>query len=83
LPERDPPHRLREVLVEAEEDPEAVLAGQVRPAASAGIGDRDASRLAAETGKPVALKNRDGEAAFDQLVRGGETRNPSAEHDDV
>ena len=45
--ERDPPHRVRHVVVEAREEPEAVLAGQVPAAATAGAGHRDAAGLAA------------------------------------
>ena len=77
--ERDAPHRVRDVVVEAGEEAEAVLAGQVATAAGGGAGHRDAARLAAER---VALVDGDVEAALDELVGGGEAGHAAAEDGD-
>ena len=67
------------MVVEAGEEAEAVLAGQVAAAARRGAGDRDAARLAAER---VALVDGDLEAALGELVRRGEAGHAAAEDGD-
>ena len=90
---RDPLHRVDDVLVEAGEEAEAVLAGQVSPRAAgqpaevdaadvlpgSGAGDDDAAGLAA---RDVAqFEDADGEAALAQLVGGAQSTDAAAEHD--
>ena len=73
----DAPHRVRQVLVEAREEAEAVLGREVLAAAGAGAGHRQAAGLAA---RDVArLEHHDVEAALGQLVRGGEAGDAAAE----
>ena len=73
---RRSPHRVRDVVVEAGEEAEAVLAGERPAPAGRGAGDRDAARLAAER---LALVDRDLEAALGELVRGCQPGHPPAE----
>jgi hypothetical protein len=64
------------VVVEAREEPEAVLAGQVATAGACRAGDRDAAGLAAEL---LRLVDGDREAALGQLVRRGQPGHATAE----
>ncbi len=88
----DAPHGIDDVLVEAGEEAEPVLAWQVMlDRVDAGIhqhvrGDavaagrhRNAARLAA--GDVAPLEDDDLNAAFDELVRGAHPRNAATEHD--
>ena len=78
--ERDSPHRVGQVAVEAGEEAKAVLARQVRPAAGARAGHRHAARLAA--GSVALLMDGDVEAPLGQLVSSAEARNAAAEDRD-
>ena len=75
---RDPRHRVREVAVEAGEEAEAVLRGQVRPPAGPRPRHRHRARLAAE--RVARLVHRDVESPLGQLVRGAQPADPSAQH---
>ncbi len=75
--EGDAAHRVRHVVIEAGEEPEAVLARQRPPAALPGPGHRDAPALTAER---FALVDGDLEAALRQFVRGSEPGHPTPEH---
>jgi hypothetical protein len=79
--ERDPLHRVRQVAVEAGEEPEAVLGRQVAPATGPGSGHGQAAGLAA--GDRPRLQDRDREAALGELVRGAQPGDAAAEDDDV
>src|SRR5439155_1487918 len=57
--ERDPPHRVGDVVIEAREEAEAMLAGQVPPPVARRPGDGDRACLAAER---LALVDGDVEA---------------------
>ena len=76
----DPPHRVRDVAVEAGEEAEAVLGRQVAAAVGPRARDGQAARLAAEA--VARLVDRHREAALGQLVRGGQTRHAAAEDRD-
>ena len=78
--ERRTPHRVRDVVVEAREEPEAVLAGQVPATARRGAGDRDAPGLAAEGSR---LEDRHVVPALDQLVGGRQAGHAAAEDGDA
>ena len=79
--ERDPPHRVGDVLVETGEEAEAVLSGQVLPSPRAGAGDRHAPGLAAEGGLPLVHGNR--EAALRQFVGGAEPADSATQDRDT
>ena len=76
--ERDPAHRVGDVLVEAREEAEAVLSRKVLTAAGASAWDRHASRFAAERG--LALVDGDREPALGQFVRGAEAADAAAQY---
>ncbi|CAN5897852.1 hypothetical protein BH23GEM7_BH23GEM7_29330 [soil metagenome] len=91
----DAAHRVDDVLVEAREEAEAVLAGHPvhrvagslvgvprlgGPEAGADRRNGNAARLAARDGAP--FENDHLEAALGQLVRGRHPADPAAEHDD-
>ena len=78
--ERDASHRVGDVVVEAGEEPEPVLTGQVRPPSDAGAGNGDAAGLAAER---LAFDDRDLEPALDQLVGRRQPSHPATEDDDL
>ncbi len=73
----DPPHRVRDVAIEAREEAEAVLGRQVRAAVGAGAGHRQAAGLAA--GDVARLEHDDVEPALGQLVRCRQARDAAAE----
>ena len=77
---RDPPHRVRDVPVEAGEETEAVLGRQVGAAAGGGAGHGQAARLAA--GDVARLEDDDLEAALGELVGGGQAGDAAAEDRD-
>ena len=77
--ERDPAHRLRQVLVEAEDRPEPVLGREVGAAAAAGVGHADAARLASER---LALVDADAKAELGELLSRGEPGDSAAENGD-
>lgn len=74
--ERNSPHRVGDVAVEAGEESEAVFGGQ-RCRTGVGYGDR--SGLATER---LALVHGHGVAALDEFVSGGESRDARSEHRD-
>ena len=91
---RDAAHGVHDVLVEAGEEAEAVLARQVvldrrhavvgQHMAGAGralVGNRDAARLAA--GDVAAFEHRDLEPTLDELVRGAHAGDAAAQDDDA
>ena len=79
-PVRNPAHRVGDVTVEAREEAEPVLAGQILAAVLAGARQREAAGLAAGDGEQ--LVDLDVEAALDQLVGGAEAGDAAAEDDD-
>jgi hypothetical protein len=78
--ERDPLHRLGDVVVEAREEPEAVLAREIRPTAGARPRDADAAGLAAPGAR---LEDGHLEAALGQLVGGRQTGHATPEDRDA
>ena len=76
----DPAHRVGHVAVEAREEAEAVLGGQVAAPVGPRARDGQAARLATEA--VARLVDGDREAALGQLVRGGETRHAASEDRD-
>jgi hypothetical protein len=76
----EPPHRVRQVTVEAREEAEAVLGRQVGAALRAGAGHRQAAGLAA--GDVTCLEHDDLEPALGQLVRRREARHAAPEDRD-
>ena len=78
--ERDPAHRVGDVLVEAREEAEAVLSREVLPSPGARAGNRHAPRLAAERGLP--LVDGDGEPALGQFVGGAEAADAATQYRD-
>ncbi len=74
--ERRTTHRVRHVVVEAREEPEAVLPRQLPSSAGRGAADRDAPGLAAPGGR---LEDGHLVAALDQLVRGRQAGHAAAE----
>ena len=77
--ERDAPHRVGDVVIEAREEAEAVLAGQVPPPVARRPGDGDRACLAAQR---LALVDGDVEAALGELVGGGQPGDAAAEDGD-
>ena len=75
--DRDAPHRVGHVLVEAGKEAKAVLAGQVGAAPCAGAGDGDAAGLAAQC---LGLEDGDLEASLGQLVGDGQPADSATEH---
>src|SRR4029077_2632229 len=76
----DPVHRVDDVAIEAREEAEAVLSGQVLPSFRAGPVDGDAAGLAA--GQVLALEDPDRVTALDELVRRAHSRDPPTDDDD-
>src|SRR5690606_1355562 len=69
-----------QVLVEAREEPEAVLSGKVLAASGPGVRHGDAAVLAAPR---LAFVDGDLEPALGELLGGGEPAHPAAEHGDA
>lgn len=80
-PERDPPHCVGQVAVEAGKEAEPVLGGKVLPAPRARARDRHAPRLA--TGDPTRLVHDHVEVAFGQLVGGAHAGDAPTKDDDL
>src|SRR5690606_29173010 len=78
--QRDAAHGVRQVLVEAREEPEAVLSGKVLAASGPGVRHGDAAVLAAPR---LAFVDGDLEPALGELLGGGEPAHPAAEHGDA
>ncbi len=78
IAERDSAHRVDDVFVEAREETEPVLAGQILASAGARTRDRHAPRFAAERGLPFVDGDR--EPALGQFVGGAETADAATEH---
>ena len=75
----DARHRRRQVLVEAGEEVEAVMARQLAAAVGARAGDGDAAHLAAPV---LLLEHGDGKAALEELVGDREAADTAAEDED-
>jgi len=79
-PSRDARHGVGQVAVEAREEAEPVLGGDVGPPIRPRAGEWEAARLAAEP--RAALVHAGRESAVDELVRGAQAADAAAEHRD-